>query len=1438
MSVAFLHSISCFYKGRPGWFGLLLGFLFLCTPGFGQFIGGLPDPEFNPLDTGSKSVYDAHPTVSANGIAFPAKGKNLYLVGPPPLQYFSDTLISNLGIGYLHFVKDDNQFPNEVELPTSSWPLGLVGFLGLPNGAPYALQAYPVSGDSILLRPIRLDWKIPVVNTYGSFSTPKTKRFSQSRYAWEKQGNEVYLAFGYHNGQLSTIPDRLHLVRFPDSLAFTGEVDQPDFNFQHWIKTSSGLLILGNTVVNGQASQAQIQNLDFSLATQTSPFQNLPGGLIFENIESVVLRSDGAIVVGGTFRQNGVSTKGFRCFLPGGSADPGFPVIQIPANSRSKTAINAQQELVLAYSAGTLHENMQLMRYNLAGQLLQSAPLQFDNGKIGLHPDMFHVARNQWIIKTDILNRKLDKQDWFGSYSQGDFRDSSASSVDRIWVNPDGKMEWMVKSHGLQLNGLWSDNSFPNNPVVVNPYLNKMAITGPFSTYQNRYTPGLLIMDAKGNLDTVFQGVKQFPPKARDLFLTFGFLHRFLPVEDNKAISFRANNWYSKLEANYSDTVFRWLPSGEVDPSFQAYRCLGIPVPGPDSLFYGLRFSKNGQAVNPIEDTLNQTTAEVIKINRRGEFVGVQGSFIPPADSDRVSNNFYYSLEIQGVDTRGNAWIICGKTNPLSLIRVSANGQVRFFKSDSLFAMGQARFVPLISQGPNGRITIVGNLRQKVDTTVDATGLLRWNTMEFDSSFQLKRKFRFDVPDAFGDIPGNQEFLLPWVRLPDGKYLCYSIRPSAQTNSGMRKLFLRYHRDGRLDPTFIPIDFSEQDWPSFTVMMADRLYTGYGKRYFSRFYGENSTPYSFGTSIKDGLQGFLLNSSSADYGFVQGKIQRVIGPASGCNPPGERFDVPERIIKDDSTGQLTLTDQQGFYSLPLKPGTFSLRQQINNITLDRQICPSPLNPALIANLEAAGEVSMDNNFLNQGLLCPRLTMQLNMGRFRLCAVNRFSIRFGNDGLAAEPNARIRLSLPPLVKILSANAPFSKDADSAVTFDIGNLNPGEFRTLNVVDTIGCPTSPDSTIRACFSARMEPVAPCSDVPPATLGWDGAWLDAVSRYNPNTQQIRIVLRNRGDNMTDSVPYGLRKFTNTQLILARIGKVKLAAGDSLAMLVDADEFTTTGLNVGQTLNCPLGTSGSLVHFGRNDSKAYLAFWDGWLSRQTFTACPPFRFSYDPNEKLVEPSVPFVDPGTMLDYTIHFENYGNDTAFSVVVVDSLPAGVLPETFEFMGSSHPCRIDLSGNTEKAVLTFAFIPIKLAAKKQDSTLSKGQLSFRIRLRDGLEPGSEHQNRAFIFFDRNEPIITNFAVTRITPPDVPTGVDGLKTNPNRNMTVFPNPNRGDFEIQVPAGFENSTLRILYATGLEVKRLTGGAQKAHSVKDLPPGVYFIQVAGLQTSRMVVFP
>jgi hypothetical protein len=57
-------------------------------------------------------------------------------------------------------------------------------------------------------------------------------------------------------------------------------------------------------------------------------------------------------------------------------------------------------------------------------------------------------------------------------------------------------------------------------------------------------------------------------------------------------------------------------------------------------------------------------------------------------------------------------------------------------------------------------------------------------------------------------------------------------------------------------------------------------------------------------------------------------------------------------------------------------------------------------------------------------------------------------------------------------------------------------------------------------------------------------------------------------------------------------------------------------------------------------------------------------------------------------------------------------------------------------------------------------------------------------------------------------------------------------------MPDGFEQEPLRIYDATGLEVKRLKGGTKGKHAVGDLPPGVYFLQVEGLKTSRMVIIP
>lgn len=55
---------------------------------------------------------------------------------------------------------------------------------------------------------------------------------------------------------------------------------------------------------------------------------------------------------------------------------------------------------------------------------------------------------------------------------------------------------------------------------------------------------------------------------------------------------------------------------------------------------------------------------------------------------------------------------------------------------------------------------------------------------------------------------------------------------------------------------------------------------------------------------------------------------------------------------------------------------------------------------------------------------------------------------------------------------------------------------------------------------------------------------------------------------------------------------------------------------------------------------------------------CIMITGSYDPNDKSNSPlgidSIHLVTPGTPIDYTIRFQNTGNDTAFKVVIIDTL----------------------------------------------------------------------------------------------------------------------------------------------------------------------------------------
>ncbi|MFY7965034.1 MAG: DUF7619 domain-containing protein [Chitinophagaceae bacterium] len=159
---------------------------------------------------------------------------------------------------------------------------------------------------------------------------------------------------------------------------------------------------------------------------------------------------------------------------------------------------------------------------------------------------------------------------------------------------------------------------------------------------------------------------------------------------------------------------------------------------------------------------------------------------------------------------------------------------------------------------------------------------------------------------------------------------------------------------------------------------------------------------------------------------------------------------------------------------------------------------------------------------------------------------------------------------------------------------------------------------------------------------------------------------------------------------------------------------------------------------------------------------------SYDPNDKLSTPqlSTSQVSEGQFINYTIRFQNTGTDTAFTVVIADTLNSLLQANTFEFLGSSHACKTTIQDNK----LYFEFRNILLPDSNVNLIASNGFVNFRIKPVSSVVLNTVIPNKGAIYFDYNEPIITNTATTTIRNTILPTHLLGFSAALHSNKTVL--------------------------------------------------------------------
>ncbi len=225
---------------------------------------------------------------------------------------------------------------------------------------------------------------------------------------------------------------------------------------------------------------------------------------------------------------------------------------------------------------------------------------------------------------------------------------------------------------------------------------------------------------------------------------------------------------------------------------------------------------------------------------------------------------------------------------------------------------------------------------------------------------------------------------------------------------------------------------------------------------------------------------------------------------------------------------------------------------------------------------------------------------------------------------------------------------------------------------------------------------------------------------------------------------------------------------------------------------------------------------------------CVPVLASYDPNDKKVYP-IGICDDNVYMDqpltYTVRFQNTGNFEALHVNIIDTIDTNLDLTTFELLGQSHPnLGINYMGGSQ---LQFNFQNIHLPDSLSDPVGSCGYVIFKIRPKQGIGFNTIARNKVHIFFDFNDPIITNTATTTFTNdiPCITADNVGLYALDEVLYMVFPNPTQSQVTFRIDDN-ERHSLKLISSIGITIHEDEIVDGSVVQMGDLPSGLYYFLI------------
>ncbi len=562
-----------------------------------------------------------------------------------------------------------------------------------------------------------------------------------------------------------------------------------------------------------------------------------------------------------------------------------------------------------------------------------------------------------------------------------------------------------------------------------------------------------------------------------------------------------------------------------------------------------------------------------------------------------------------------------------------------------------------------------------------------------------------------------------------------------------------------------------------------------------------------------------VTSNDEECGTIQGKI--IWDDNLNClEDPGEEGLSGWMVKAIGDVDFFAFTDANGEYLMHVLPGDYEVEVLLPSVFWT--VCENNIAITVVDENDIQ-VVNFEAQIVEE---CPLMSVDISTWFLRRCFDSKYYLDYCNSGTATAEDAIIVVEFDDFIEVLDASITYTDLGNNAYQFELGDVAVGACGDFTITVHVSCMATLGETL--CAKAHIYPDEPCP-------GWMGASLEVTAECTQD--EVIFTIENVGDSdMTDNSTFIV--IEDGVMFMTEPYEFTLNSMESRVETFPANGATWI-MDVEQVADHP-GNSQPLVAVegcGTNDDGTFSM---GWVTQfneddgDTFISidCHEVIGSWDPNDKRGFPKgygeEHLIERGQELDYHIRFQNTGTDTAFNILIEDVLSPYLDMTTLRPGTSSHPYKLEILGSD---TLHFIFENIMLPDSNINEPASHGFVKFRIAQKPNLDLGTTINNEAAIYFDFNDPVITNKTDHTIGEHFIVNTTQVFI--PNVSIQAFPNPFGTKTTIQLEGqDFQSGEIVLYDATGKLIrKQQFEGNEINLERKNLNSGLYLFQIKADET-------